>query len=146
MNESNDTAPDEATQRRANELLERQRLEWLHERSGEVELLISAALLFGLMQLPGRLETSWNAINPTLTEGSGVMVFLLYFYMRVMAVTLIGAFALHLVTRAYWVGLVGLDSVFPEGVDWDRVNHGPVAKGVSAQTRHPKGTGKSHRD
>lgn len=125
-----DGTPDDDAPRRSSPRLEQERLEWLHERSGEFELLISGALLFGLLQVPGRLELWWDTLSPSLSRGGGALVFLLYFYVRVMAVTLIGAFSLHLVTRAYWVGLVGLDSVFPEGVDWDRVNYGPVAKGV----------------
>lgn len=120
---------DEA-RRRASPLLEQERLAWLHERSGEFELLISGALLFGLLQVPGQLESWWDTMSPSLSRSGGAVVFLLYFYARVMAVTLISAFSLHLVTRAYWVGLVGLDSVFPEGVDWERVNYGPVAKDV----------------
>lgn len=47
-----------------------------------------------------------------------------------MVLTLIASFSVHLVTRAYWVGLVGLDSVFPDGVDWEKVNYGPLAKKV----------------
>lgn len=109
---------------------DRAALKWLHQRSGEVELLISAALLFGLLQLPGRMQGWWEGVSPTLPGNVSVLVFLVYFYVRVMVVTLLTGFALHLVARAYWVGLVGLDSVFPEGIDWDRVKYGPIAKDV----------------
>ncbi len=109
---------------------DRQRIQWLSERSGEVELLISGALLFGLLQVPGRLEGWWTGIIWSLDQQTFIILFLLYFYVRVMVFTLIVSFSLHLVTRAYWVGLVGLDSVFPGGVDWDQVRYGPVAKRV----------------
>ncbi len=109
---------------------DRQRIAWLHERSGEVELLISGALLVGLLQVPGRLSAAWGQIGWSLDEQTFILGFLLYFYARMMVFTLIAGFGLHLVTRAYWVGLVGLDSVFPEGIDWSQVRYGPVAKKV----------------
>jgi hypothetical protein len=31
-----------------------------------------------------------------------------------------GCFLVHLLTRAYWVGLIGLRTVFPSGINWDR--------------------------
>lgn len=109
---------------------DRARLQWMHDRSGEVELLISGALLFGLFQIPGRMSAWWDGVNAVLTVDSVYLVFLLYFYVRIMVLTLIAAFTLHVAARAYWVGLIGLDSVFPEGVDWDEVKYGPLAKSV----------------
>ncbi|MEM7415231.1 MAG: hypothetical protein AAF389_07030 [Gemmatimonadota bacterium] len=123
-------APPESLDEHDAEDEERAALKWLHQRSGEVELLISAALLFGLAQLPGRMQEWWSIVSITLPESVGLVVFLLYFYVRVMVVTMLVGFALHLVARAYWVGLVGLDSVYPDGIDWDRVKYGPMAKSV----------------
>lgn len=108
----------------------REAIRRLHERSGEVELLISGALLFGLLQIPGRMDGWWDAVTASVDRSSMILLFMLYIYVRIIVVTLIAAFGLHLVTRAYWVGLIGLDSVFPDGVDWDQVRYGPVAKDV----------------
>lgn len=102
----------------------------MHERSGEIELLISGALVFGLFQVPGYLNELVGGMTPRLSEAQFLVVFMLAFYVRMIVMTLIASFLLHLVTRAYWVGLIGLDSVFPDGVHWDRINYGPLAKSV----------------
>ncbi|HKW12130.1 MAG TPA: hypothetical protein VJO33_17210 [Gemmatimonadaceae bacterium] len=39
---------------------------------------------------------------------------------------LIAPFVVHLVARAYWVGLVGLHSVFPKGVNCENYKSGPL--------------------
>lgn len=58
---------------------DRARIEWLHERSGEVELLISGALLFGLLQLPGAMEGWFDRVSAGLARDSAVVAFLVYF-------------------------------------------------------------------
>ena len=38
-------------------------------------------------------------------------------------------FLVHLMAPAYWVGLIGLQRAFPEGIDWNRTGHlGPVTR------------------
>ena len=44
---------------------------------------------------------------------------MLYQYVKLILYTLISCFILHLCTRAYWVGLIGLETVFPHGVRWE---------------------------
>ena len=40
------------------------------------------------------------------------------------------AFIVHLAIRAYWVGMIGLKSTFPDGIRWDRLPLvGPVTRG-----------------
>src|SRR5690606_18272411 len=40
------------------------------------------------------------------------------------------AFIVHLSIRAYWVGVIGLKSTFPDGIRWDRLPLvGPVTRG-----------------
>jgi len=46
-------------------------------------------------------------------------------YVLLVVYALLVAFLLHLVLRAFWIGLVGLESVYPGGVKWDRVKAGP---------------------
>ncbi len=102
----------------------------MHERSGEIELLISGALLFSLIQVPSYLSAVVDGLIPRLNESQFMIVFFTSFYVKLMVMTLIASFGLHLVARAYWVGLIGLDSVYPEGVDWSRIKYGPWAKEV----------------
>lgn len=100
----------------------------LHELTGEVELIISGGMLLALAQAPGHLDAWWDAISPRLVNPYHTAVFVAWYYMKLMVFTLVGAFGLHIFARAYWVGLLGLDSVFPDGIRWDRVRYGPIAK------------------
>lgn len=113
------------------------RAQRMHERTGEIELLISGALVFGLFQIPGFLTEVVGGLTPRLSEGAFLTVYMLSFYVRMIVLTLLVSFLLHLVTRAYWVGLIGLDSVFPDGIHWDRIKYGPLAKTVY-QERVPR--------
>lgn len=100
----------------------------LQQRTWELEFLVSGALAFGLGQLPGRVDDLFNRTFPLLGEGAGLAAVVSYQYVKLIIYTLILAFLVHLVLRAYWVSLVGLDSVFPRGVRWDRVRIGPIGR------------------
>lgn len=87
----------------------------------EMELLVSGATVFGLMQLPAQADRLlfgvFNASNfavSTLTPS-------LWIYVKFSLLTLIATFIVHLCLRGYWVALVGLHSVYPEGFRWDRL-------------------------
>lgn len=98
-----------------------------HDRTGEVELIISAAVVFGLFQVPGLLDDWFDGVQVRLGGVWFSMIFVLWYYTKLIVYTLIGSFSLHLLTRAYWIGLLGLDSAFPDGVRWDRLRYGPLA-------------------
>ncbi|AHG90570.1 hypothetical protein J421_3033 [Gemmatirosa kalamazoonensis] len=87
----------------------------------ELELLIAGAVTFALFQLPGSIDALREQLMPKATGGWLMAVLLGYLYTKVIVYTLIAAFLLNLTLRAYWVGLVGLHSVFPRGVDWERM-------------------------
>jgi hypothetical protein len=94
----------------------------------ELELLISGAVLFALFQLPGALQGFYDSVAPHTTRGSQMLLFLGYWYAKAAVFTLISCFVLHLTARAYWVGLVGLNSVFPAGMKWEKTKFGPVTR------------------
>ena len=98
----------------------------LHERTGEVELLISGGMLLALTQVPGHLDAWWDSIALRLGGPSFMTAFVVWYYTKLMVFTLVGAFALHIAARAYWIGLLGLDSVFPDGIRWERIRYGPI--------------------
>lgn len=95
-------------------------------RPWELELLISGAVVFSLIQLPGQVDAWFNGVEPHLGGHAHLGAFMLYTYVKLILYTLITCFILHLCVRAYWVGLIGLESVFPHGVRWDNTNYGPV--------------------
>ncbi len=87
----------------------------------EMELLVSGATVFGLMQLPSLADRLlfgfYNASNfavASLTPS-------LWIYVKFSLLTLIATFVVHLCLRGYWVALVGLNSVYPQGFRWDRM-------------------------
>jgi hypothetical protein len=106
-------------------------------RPWELELLISGAVVFSLAQLPGSLDAWFDRLSPRLAGSAlGALIFL-YAYLKLILYTLIGSFLLHLCVRAYWVGMIGLESVFPRGVDWERSQSGPVGREVQRERVPP---------
>lgn len=99
----------------------RSRFGELHSRTYEMELLVSGAVVFGLLQLPGPLVAAFDRYRSVLAGGLRTVESLAQGYVMMMLYVLIGTFLLHLVLRAYWIGLLGLESVFPAGIRWDRL-------------------------
>jgi hypothetical protein len=96
-------------------------------RTWELELLVSGAVFFSLLQVPALIDQIYTRVEIHVTPETQTLAFLGYVYGKAIMFVLIGAFLTHLVSRAYWVGLVGLDSVFPNGVKWERESrYGPI--------------------
>lgn len=102
-------------------------------RPWELELLISGAVVFSLLQLPGVVDGMFTRAMPQLAGLAHFGAFMLYTYVKIILYTLISCFILHLGARAYWVGLIGLETVFPHGVRWDDTTYGPVMTDVFRQ-------------
>lgn len=96
----------------------------------ELELLISGLVLFALFQLPEILTTFFDRVEPHATENTLPVVFFVHLYASAIVYALIVAFVVHLISRAYWVGIVGLHSVYPNGVKWNKSGAGPIATQV----------------
>lgn len=92
----------------------------------ELELLISGAVLFALFQLPPLLNGFFARVEPHATSTMLSVLLFVELYVRAIVYALTASFVVHLVARAYWVGLVGLHSVFPKGVKWEHFKSGPV--------------------
>ena len=90
-----------------------------YDRTWELELLISGAVTFALLQLPGAVDRWFFAAEPRMMESTRPLFVIAYQYAKFILYALIPSFIVHLAARAYWVGLIGLDSVFPRGVDWE---------------------------
>ncbi|MEO8010596.1 MAG: hypothetical protein ABI650_03020, partial [Dokdonella sp.] len=103
--------------------------ERLRERTDELELIISGISLVALVSLPGWLFEQWVRLDVHVDGFRGLFVELGFPFAIGLCYTLAAAFLVHLVTRAYWVGLIGLKSVFPQGIRWDRVtSQGPIMR------------------
>ena len=89
-------------------------LQRLKDESWEAELLVSAIAIFGTFQLFGAID--WvtnkliNILNPSQYLAGYGIVFIGLFAICILA----SMFVIHFFLRAYWIGLVGLNSVFPD--------------------------------
>ncbi len=109
----------------------RSRFTELHSRTYEMELLVSGAVVFGLVQLPGLLAGAFARLRAVLAGDLRVVETLTQGYVMMMVWVLIGTFLLHLVLRAYWIGLLGLESVFAGGIRWERLREvGPLTRRI----------------
>lgn len=85
----------------------------------EIELLVSGATVFGLMQLPPLIDSATVFLVNRVDADIGPLILPIWIYLQFTLWTLIGTFILHLAMRGYWVALVGLHSVYPGGVRWE---------------------------
>jgi hypothetical protein len=99
----------------------------------EVELLISGVAVFAMLQLPGWLDDRYFSLAPRFGEDWRQPLMLVYVYLKSAALILAGTFSLHLLLRAQWIALVGMYSVFPGGIRWERLRMGPVQREVEAE-------------
>lgn len=96
----------------------------------EVELLISGVAVFAMLQLPGMLDNALFAIQPRLDAGWDDPLRMIYVYLKAAAVLLALTFSVHLLLRAHWIAAVGMHSIYPAGVRWERLRMGPVQRSV----------------
>lgn len=104
----------------------------------EMELLISGATVFGLMQLPAPLSRAAALLMNSNAEVVASLISIVSIYLYVSLIALIAAFILHLIARGYWVAMVGLDSVYPQGIKWDKISSfGPAHRTVTEECSRP---------
>ncbi|MBV9111035.1 MAG: hypothetical protein JO306_16635, partial [Gemmatimonadetes bacterium] len=106
-------------------------------RPWELELLISGALVFAILQIPGELDTWIHGIEPKLDGGGMLVAFIIWYYLKLATYALAAGFAVHLLVRGYWVGAIGLEAVFPEGIRWDKTRAGPILREVQRSRTPP---------
>jgi hypothetical protein len=100
----------------------------LHKLTHEVELLISGALVFGLSQAPAYLEEAFFWWTPRLEGLAVTAATYIFVYSVLLVYSLLGTFVLHLCLRGYWVALLGLESVWPEGWNPEKLKFGPYGR------------------
>ena len=96
----------------------------------ELELLISGAVVFTLFRVPAVLARELTQAILHLPESLFLLVFLGVVYLQTAAYVLVAAFIFHLAARAYWIGLIGLYSIFPGGINWSDLKTGPRLREV----------------
>lgn len=98
--------------------------EWLKQtqnNSWEPEVFISGIVLFGLIQLPERLESlRFFFIREVYSNGNEIDSLVAVLMTSIQ--WLIFGLILHLFFRGIWIGLVGLSYVFPKGIKNENLN------------------------
>ncbi len=104
---------------------QQEKLGELTAQSWNLELVISGAALFAILQLPDLLDQAFDYFRynfMTHTTGiQGMLPSLAYSMMKATCYVLFLAFLTNFVMRAFWVGLVGLLAVYSTGIHYDRI-------------------------
>lgn len=96
----------------------------------EMELLLSGATVFAMIQAT-QVVTEWAGhLLPRLADNPRMFASVLFTYGNGALTLLTLAFLLHLTLRAYWVALVGIDSVYPDGPRFERLRTGPIQREI----------------
>jgi MFS family permease len=101
----------------------------LRDRTDEIELIISGLTTLALFTLPGWLfeilADRYSHFSVGMIVGSSAGIVLI----TGLCYGLAACFVLHLLTRAYWVGLIGLRTTFPAGINWNKTSGmGPLTR------------------
>ena len=104
-------------------------MERLRDRTDELELIISSLTIFALFSLPGWLFNQFAEIYTHLSTSLVIATTVGTTLLAGICYGLAACFVVHLMARAYWVGLIGLRTVFPDGINWSKTpGLGPLSK------------------
>ena len=108
---------------------ESEAMDRLRDRTDELELIISGLTIFALFSIPGwlfdKIADIYTHLSTSLAIASTVGTTLL----AGTSYGLAACFVVHLMARAYWVGLIGLRTVFPDGINWSKTpGLGPLSR------------------
>ncbi len=104
------------------------RPEWLRalaEKSWNLELVISGAAIFLASYLPDAVDSMlrYYLENLVMDEDFSkiTLPLMVYSFMKVVAWMLILTFVVHFVMRAFWAGVVGLHTVYTQGIRYEQM-------------------------
>jgi hypothetical protein len=88
----------------------------LEEESWQAELIISGLAIYGTLQMPELVEwlMDWSLVN--INDRFHLLLYMFFIYLGIGVYMLIFIFIAHFILRAVWIGFVGLNSVYPNGV------------------------------
>ena len=104
-------------------------MERLRDRTDELELIISSLTIFALFSMPGWLFDKFANVYTHLSTSMTIATTLATTLLAGISYVLAACFVVHLMARAYWVGLIGLRTVFPDGINWSKTpGLGPLSR------------------
>lgn len=96
----------------------------------EMEVLLSGATVFAVWQVVAAMAPLASYLVPRLPAEILQWGGVLYIYVAGGLIMVGLAFTLHLALRAYWVALVGMHSVYPQGLRIEGIKAGPVMRAL----------------
>ncbi len=97
----------------------------LGQKVHELELLISSAGVYLSANLPNFLDEIWDNFNYYFSSSVDEISFLskiIYIILRSSAFTLWLGFICHFSLRAFWIAIIGLANIFPQGVRYEKLS------------------------
>jgi hypothetical protein len=100
----------------------------LHRRTWELELLISGAIVVALFKLPTVVDGLFDQLTPHTSRDLFQVPFLLYYMAKLALTPMVLILILHILLRGLWVGMVGINALFPDGIKWHKLDLGPLQR------------------
>ncbi len=91
-------------------------LQILEAESWQAELIVSGIAIYGSLQLPGLIKQGVGFVLIHLGAGYLDSFYFIFWYLIIASAVMIVNFIAHFVLRALWIGMIGLVSVFPQGI------------------------------
>jgi len=97
-------------------------LKKLQRESWELEVLISGISIYLLFQIPGQIDAAIEYVSENIGQNDiMVSIAIMLFLFKISSYILILNLVAHLILRGFWIGVIGLHSVFPEGVKFEKL-------------------------
>ncbi len=100
-------------------------LKRLEKESWQAELIVSGIAIFGSLQLPGLIDNLMESCLTLFPEHVYFGLYMFFIYLLMAINVLIISLIAHFVVRALWIGLIGLNSVFPNGINPEHKTYSP---------------------
>ena len=84
--------------------------------------------MFGLSTAPGALDSFFDRWAARVDGLASPAMTYLYLYSQMIVYSMLVTFVTHLFLRGYWIALLGLESVWSDGWNWDRLTIGPFTR------------------
>ncbi len=88
----------------------------------QIELLLSGGLIFGVFQIIDWVDRMFADFYGVLDGAPGQVIASVYLLALCALFALGAAFSMHLLMRSFWVALIGIRSIWPNGVRWTEVS------------------------
>ncbi len=96
----------------------------LERESWQPELLISGLAIFAAMQFPTLIADFQLYVAFNFDKDMFMYASILTSYLSVASYAIAINFSVHFALRVFWIGVLGLMSVYPKGIDYDNYPYG----------------------